>query len=191
MATTAKYLTKTFSREYFSGCDVTLILGNQVIDEVTALELTVNERVEPVYGYMSYTFDHVAKGSRFVVGYFAINYVEPNYLLKAIGKPTQSVPIPVPPTMPKLFYGISEADFQEYKNRYTQAIWGDWAKVDPKDRPYFVEPEGGISIKIKFGKSGKKDRTVTGVRIFNPKLVVDGSGQPIMEQYNFLGQDYI
>lgn len=71
---------KRFNNEYFSGADVRLYFGDTWVDEITSLQINMQENVQPVYGYASYTFDKVARGTRIVQGSFAINFKESFYL---------------------------------------------------------------------------------------------------------------
>lgn len=75
-----------FPESYFSGCDVSLYIGEEWVDEVTSLEFSVQEQVQPIYGYNSYTFDACARGSRTIQGSFGINFKEANYLNSILEK---------------------------------------------------------------------------------------------------------
>lgn len=65
---------------YYSGTDIGIYFGDKWIDEVVEIEWSLQEQVAPIYGYASYTWDKVARGSRFVTGSFAINFKEAGYL---------------------------------------------------------------------------------------------------------------
>ena len=55
--------------------------------EVVGLEFSVQEQVEPIFGYASYTYNKLVKGSRFVSGILTINYTTKNYLIDLLGSP--------------------------------------------------------------------------------------------------------
>lgn len=71
---------KRFNDDYFSGADVRLYFGDTWVDEVTSLQFTMQENVQPIYGYASYTWDKVARGTRLIQGSFSINFKENFYL---------------------------------------------------------------------------------------------------------------
>jgi hypothetical protein len=69
-----------FRNEYFSGADVRIYFGDIWVDEITSLQFTLQEQVAPIFGYASFTWDKVARGSRYVQGSFTINFKESYYL---------------------------------------------------------------------------------------------------------------
>lgn len=71
---------KRFGKEYFSGANVQIYMGDTYIDEVTSLEYTIQENATPIYGFASHTWDTVARGTRMVQGSFSINFREAGYL---------------------------------------------------------------------------------------------------------------
>jgi len=70
----------SFSKEYFSGARVQIYFGDTFIEEATSLQYTLTETVVPIYGFASYTWDRVARGTRVVQGSFTINFTEAGYL---------------------------------------------------------------------------------------------------------------
>ena len=73
-----------FPEDYFSGADVTLYFGDIFVDDITGLEFALQERVLPVYGYNSYTYDSVARGQRLVQGSFTIAFREAGYIYRIL-----------------------------------------------------------------------------------------------------------
>jgi hypothetical protein len=69
-----------YDLEYFSGAQMNMYIGDVLIDEVTSLQIQVQQKKMPVYGYASQLFDKVAKGTVFVEGTFTINFKESGYL---------------------------------------------------------------------------------------------------------------
>jgi hypothetical protein len=69
-----------FRADYFAGADIRIYFGDIWIDEVTSLQFTLQEQVAPIFGYASYTWDKVARGSRYIQGSFSINFKESYYL---------------------------------------------------------------------------------------------------------------
>lgn len=71
---------RIYDLEYFSGAQMNMYIGDVLIDEVTSLAVSVQQRKLPVYGYASQLFDKVAQGTVLVEGTFTINYKEAGYL---------------------------------------------------------------------------------------------------------------
>ena len=69
-----------FPEEYFTGSDITIYFGDTWVDEITGLSFALHEPVKPLYGYASYSWDAVARGSRLVEGQFRIAFKEAGYL---------------------------------------------------------------------------------------------------------------
>jgi hypothetical protein len=72
-----------FTQDYFAGSNVSIYFDRIWVDEVQTLSFMLQENVQPIYGYASYTADAFAKGNRIVQGQFSINFKEA-YYLKAI-----------------------------------------------------------------------------------------------------------
>jgi len=69
-----------YPAEYFSSADVSIFIGNQLIDEINTLSFQLQENVMPISGYATRTFDEVARGKRQIRGSFSINFKSNNYL---------------------------------------------------------------------------------------------------------------
>lgn len=69
-----------YSANYYSGSDIRIYFGDIWVDEVTNIDFTLQEQVAPIFGYASFTWDRVARGSRYVSGTFSINFKETAYL---------------------------------------------------------------------------------------------------------------
>lgn len=73
-----------FPEEFFSGADVILYFGDTWVDDVVNISFSLAERVQPVYGYASYTWDTIIRGSRIIQGSFTIVFREAGYLYKVL-----------------------------------------------------------------------------------------------------------
>lgn len=71
---------RRFASDYFSGSDIRIYFGDIWVDEITSLQFSMQENVAPIYGYASYTWDKVARGTRQIQGSFNINFKESYYL---------------------------------------------------------------------------------------------------------------
>lgn len=75
-----------FGEEYFTGCDIRLFFGDILVDEITNLTLTISERLEPIFGYASFTADAFVRGARRIGGSFSINFKDSYYLRSVIDR---------------------------------------------------------------------------------------------------------
>ena len=68
---TPEYTTKKnniFLEEFYTGVDTTVSIDNVDADFIASISYNIQESINPLYGYNSYTFDDVAVGNRIVVG---------------------------------------------------------------------------------------------------------------------------
>lgn len=75
-----------YDLEYFSGAQMNMYIGDVLIDEVTGLQIQVQQRKLPVFGYASQLFDKVAKGTVMVEGAFTVNFKESGYLYTVLDR---------------------------------------------------------------------------------------------------------
>lgn len=223
-----------FTADYFSGCNVSLFFGDVLIDEIVALECQVQEQIQPVYGYASYTYDAIAHGSRLVTGSFKINFVQSGYLMHVMNELwtekkeektslfAQEIAHLEPSSKNDVtISNMSSADFMtkhsstkwenldDYITAYENLIWNndyaDYIIKPSHDRQYFNSKEAANDIKfdilINYSPGilnpGIMDQSVTltleslnDVHIFSCSKVVDPSGQPIQEVYQFMANDW-
>ena len=71
-------------KRYYSVIDAEIYFGNQYVDDVSDIAWTIQQKVQPLYGFNSYTLDEYARGNRIVTGSFRINFTSPNYLFKLL-----------------------------------------------------------------------------------------------------------
>ena len=229
-----------FSEDYFSGADVNIYFGDVWVDEVTSIELAVQENVQPIYGYASYTVEAWARGTRLVTGAFRINFKESYYLHAIINRLAGrggkvalrtdegklSHPHTIEETISYLNTHSDHRDFERVALAYQNAIWGNIH--DPEDPAhnklrtqehdsYFYPSankeirKNGFNILINYGgpieetyrhmvqghrerphalgSSSNTIKSITGVQIANCTQIIDGSGQPIEEEYTFIAKD--
>lgn len=67
-------------KEYFSGANVKVYFGDVWIDQLAGISFSLQESVQPIFGFRSHTFDRVSRGSRYVQGEFILNFTENGYL---------------------------------------------------------------------------------------------------------------
>lgn len=175
-----------FPKEYFSGSDIKIYFGNQLIDEITSLEFQLSEPVLPIYGYASYTPDAWARGSRIINGSFSINFKEAYYLYNmmnlneyAFKTETMKVSSKI---MSSNILDVSEitqninskAQFEELANKYQAAIWGEgtdsnmatYISNKPYDTNFFPNQrqpnlhKNGFNIIIVYGTAQNNNNAV-------------------------------
>lgn len=68
---TPEYTTKKdniFLEEYYTGADTKIYIDGLNAEFIASLSYSVQENINPLYGYNSYTFDDIAIGNRIVIG---------------------------------------------------------------------------------------------------------------------------
>ena len=68
------------NRRYYSSIDATILINRNISEEIVQIQWSEQEQAMPLFGYNSYVFDEMAKGSRVIAGQFAINFTVPDYL---------------------------------------------------------------------------------------------------------------
>lgn len=75
-----------YGYEYFCGANVVIEIEGMPILETSGLRVSIGETKRPIYGYSSRHFDAVANGQVLAEGAILLNYVDHNYLFRAIEK---------------------------------------------------------------------------------------------------------
>lgn len=70
----------TSDKVYYSGANVRVYFGDIWIKEMVSIQFSIEENVAPIYGFNSYMFDKIARGTRMVTGAFILNHTENGYL---------------------------------------------------------------------------------------------------------------
>lgn len=73
-----------FPEEFFSGADVIIYFGDVFLADLSGLQFVLIEQVRPIYGYASYTWDVVKRGTRLVRGSFRMAFREAGYLYRVL-----------------------------------------------------------------------------------------------------------
>lgn len=77
---------QVYDYDHYSGANVSLYIGDIWIDEITSIKYQVMQNKRPIYGYASYHYDFVAKGTSLVEGMFTINFKESGYLYYVLNR---------------------------------------------------------------------------------------------------------
>lgn len=78
-----------YMKRYYSVIDAEIYFGNEFVEDVAYIDWNVNQNVIPLFGYNSYTYDELARGSRIIQGVFDINFTSPNYLFNILKTATE------------------------------------------------------------------------------------------------------
>lgn len=219
--TMAEY--QRFSYDYFSGCNVNLFFGDTYVDEIVALEVNLEEKILPIYGYASHTYDAIVHGTRVVSGRFKINFVETGYLLGIMNKIWKNKNASKTPlkeryktdqkqmTSKQFIQASKNATWKEiddFATAYEDRFWQGGKSSQPlsprKHSQYFNKGRQNnditFDIVIHYGpgamtpalSNSVKTTTeiINDVHIFGASKIIDPSGEPIQEEYQFLARDW-
>lgn len=159
-------------KRYFSSIDAEIYFGDVFIDDINRIEYHVIEKVLPIYGYNSNTFDFLLYGTRHIEGEFTINFTKSGWLLDCIR-------------------GLSsvEASGSNSINRCCERK----NSCGEADKGLF---DGIFDIIVSFGDHNSSIRSfgssahmIKGVRINGYSQMLDASGEPIGETYRFIAKD--
>ena len=166
------------TKRYFSSLDSEVYFGQTQIDEIVAIDFTMNEPKLPIYGYNSFYANRVVSGRRTVSGTFAINFTDPLYLLKILNKIDDSV----------------------LSNDYESIVYrceGDDSTGLGIGNSAVFDKMFDITISYGHGKAQDKKKqtynscyqTIVGVQIVDYKQALDTEGNPILDMYSFIAKD--
>ncbi len=70
-----------YEYDWFTGSQITLMMGDTLVDNVVAVDYTAHQRKSPVYGYASQYYTFLSKGHVLVTGSLTVAFKEAGYLL--------------------------------------------------------------------------------------------------------------
>lgn len=156
-----------FQSEYYSAADVKIFLGDIWVEDAIMISYSMDEKILPIFGYASYTYDAVARGQRIVNGSLDINFKNSGYLLEVLenaeaidyaiakGKKESNI-------RPEFFENtkldtvlkvLGKKSFEQIADEYEKALWGEGNEnLLGKDyESYFPTDEYGFDLKIYYG----------------------------------------
>lgn len=158
-------------RRYYSSIDATILINGNIVEEIAQIQWTVQEQTMPLFGYNSYVWDEVAKGTRIIQGAFAINFTVPDYLNQLINDAK-----------------MKDADMKFVNTgrnlaQDKHASIPSWAK--------------GFTICVGYGDTTIKDKILGNspciflqdVKIQSSGQTLDVQGQNLLELYQFIARD--
>lgn len=84
-------LPKNKNNIYYSGANVKVYFGDVWVEELASIQYSIEEQVAPVYGFNSYMFDKIARGTRLVSGAFIVNHTESGYIETILERIAKSI----------------------------------------------------------------------------------------------------
>ena len=175
-------------KRYYSVIDAEVYFGNEYVEDIHDINWAIQQNVQPLFGYNSYTYDEIARGNRLIAGNFTIAFTSPNYLFSILAEAAKAngalVENMASYSVPKL------SDRIEPVNR--AKAYG--AKETGHHAPMWPQT---FDLDIIMGeKSGAGDPVhiiILGAAIQNCQTVLSASaaGTPpaVMEQYSFIARD--
>ena len=162
-----------FPPEYFSGSNIRIYFGDIFIDEIILLTFGLQEQLLPLYGYNSFSFDKMLRGSRIVQGSFSINFKDTNYISTAIDSILTKNDLnyndreddpkePNEQNINKLYDFIEEGwtkDFKKYAQDFKKVYWENEDRfIYKRTRPtYFNHDDRSFDILISYGDDGQSE----------------------------------
>lgn len=161
-----------YGGEYYCASDVKIYLGDIWVDDAIAIDYTMSEKVTPVYGYASFTYDDIARGQRIVSGSLSINFKSAGYMhnvLKYADAIMYALKVgenkgTVKPhyydkyKLNELLALLGKKSFAQISAEYEAALWGDINAENANETvlnhdlmPFFPNSNLGFDIRVHFG----------------------------------------
>ena len=198
----------SYWEDYYSGCDVGVLIGDYLVDDVVTIQYTLTNNKSPIYGYMSENFDAVAKGTRVVQGQFAVAFKEVGYLNKILEQ-YEKTGTNLDFTKDKFKSltsddisnfklngkipgadGITEKDFSDEE---IKVLNGGFKSPDKFGYTKTYVKRAGFDIIVSFGDVSESNRggtieIINNCHITSRSLVCEPTGDPIAEVFSFFGR---
>lgn len=142
-----------FPSSFFDGADVKIYLGDVWLDDIVSITFAIQEQVKPLKGYGSRTFKQVSRGSRIVMGRFAVAFREAGWISSILDHIGQLTPANAQPEVQQWMAGNTKSQWtaralQRYEafmyeqkgdkgaaqvrySAYEREIWGRATSNDP------------------------------------------------------------
>lgn len=75
-----------YDLEYYTGSQVSVYIGEVLVDEIESLAFSLRQNKTPVYGYASKLFDAVIPGNVLVQGQFTVNFIDSGYMFAILAR---------------------------------------------------------------------------------------------------------
>lgn len=167
-------------KRYYSQIDANVWFGDKLVSDIQNIAYNLVQHDMPIFGYNSYIYDEIAIGNRIVQGAFTINFTSPRYIEDIIEKYKTASIVNEDIVKTEEYSEIIKplrTSTNVHKNPDHDSIW-----------------KNGFEIDITYGE----DDNIMGdpihvilldCHIMNVQTVLDSSGRPILEQYQFIARD--
>lgn len=167
-------------KRYYSQIDANVWFGDKLVSDIQNIAYNLAQHDMPIFGYNSYIYDEIAIGNRIVQGAFTINFTSPRYIEDIIEKYKSASIVNEDTVKIEEYSEIIKplrTSTNVHKNPDHDSIW-----------------KNGFEIDITYGE----DDNIMGdpihvilldCHIMNVQTVLDSSGRPILEQYQFIARD--
>lgn len=167
-------------KRYYSQIDANVWFGDKLVSDIQNIAYNLAQHDMPIFGYNSYIYDEIAIGNRIVQGVFTINFTSPRYIEDIIEKYKTASIVNEDTVKIEEYSEIIKplrTSTNVHKNPDHDSIW-----------------KNGFEIDITYGE----DDNIMGdpihvilldCHIMNVQTVLDSSGRPILEQYQFIARD--
>jgi hypothetical protein len=175
---------------YFAGTDAEIYFDEIYIDEVVQIQYQIQQNTMPLFGYNSYVYDQIARGSRVINGSFTINFTQANYLydvLNTLSKQTTSNDITIVKDLENTTDEFDDNNTYGINSKKTDIRMGN------SDGPMLDET---FEIVLSYGDARQSNTSnsstmlaLTGVVLTGCSQVLGINGDPIYETYTFIARD--
>ena len=158
-------------KRYFSNVESEIYFGSKEMEDIYQFQFSIDEKVLPIYGYNGYHASELVSGQRIIQGQFILNYTNEQEIKTTLGEIDSSV-----------YESVLADDYHPSGGSMSDPIYNKL-----------------FDIMIGYGyySAGEKQtynatsQTIIGCKISSMQKVIDSTGQPIMEVYNFIAMDFI
>jgi len=160
----------SLNTRFFSSADAEIWFNDEIfIDDVVQITWQLQQNVQPLIGFNSYTIDEYSVGSRLVTGTFAVNFTRANYLEEVLNKLR---------TLTMIQTDSKEYNDNEYLDSTNTPLW--------KKNFDIVVSYGGTKTQNAVASTSM---TLIDVQITGCSQQIDSNGSAIIESYSFMAKD--
>lgn len=157
-------------KRYFSNVESEIYFGNKRIDDINQFSFGIDEKVLPIYGYNCFYPSELVSGQRIVQGQFVLNFTDRGVIKETLDSIDDSV----------------------YASKHTE-------KYSPGGGRDHALWDKNFDIMLGYGYYGINNiethnatcQSIIGAKITGMQKVMDTTGQPLLEVYNFIAKDFV
>lgn len=180
----------TTQTRYFSGTDAEIYFEEKYIDEVVQIQYQVQQNTMPLFGYNSYVYDQVARGSRIINGSFTINFTKANYLYDVLNVLSGQIIAPEKTINKDAEATIDEFDESLFVGGEIGSLYMGKTDGPMWDKTFEIVLSYGDARQTNLANSSTM-LTLTGVVLTGCSQVLGINGDPVYETYTFIARDIL